>query len=147
DCGGRLVGINTAGATVPNPAGGSSSGSIGIGFAIPVDLATVITDDLIRSGRFTPPAVGMTTAPIPPAVADQLNVDGGLYVQSVSAGGPAARAGLQQGDVVTSLDGKPASTPDSLLLASVHKRAGETIAVEYVRSGNTSKATLTLGGG
>ncbi|MBO0889687.1 MAG: trypsin-like peptidase domain-containing protein, partial [Acidothermales bacterium] len=43
DCGGRLVGINTAGATVPNPAGGSSSGSIGIGFAIPVDLAIVIT--------------------------------------------------------------------------------------------------------
>jgi putative serine protease PepD len=55
DCGGRIIGVNTAIATVPNSAGQSGGGSVGIGFAIPVDLASVVADQLISNGRFSPP--------------------------------------------------------------------------------------------
>ncbi len=63
DCNGRLVGINTSIATVPNAEGQASGGSSGIGFAIPVDLATQVADQLIAKGHFTVPYFGVSTAP------------------------------------------------------------------------------------
>jgi putative serine protease PepD len=144
DCDGRLVGINTAIATVPTASGEAGGGSVGIGFAIPVDLATVVAEQLIDTGRFVPPATGLVTTPIPPRVATEANVEDGLFVQAVSPGSPAAQAGLQVGDIIVSADGQPTTTPDSLLLATLHKRVGDTLRVEYVRSGNTATATLTL---
>jgi putative serine protease PepD len=144
DCSGRLVGINTAIATVPTASGEAGGGSVGIGFAIPVDLATVVADQLINTGRFVPPATGLTTTLIPPSAAREVHVDEGLFVQAVSPGGPAAQAGLQVGDVIVSADGQPTTTPDSLLIATLHKRVGDTLRVEYVRSGRTGTATLTL---
>lgn len=147
DCAGRLVGINTAIATVPNAAGQAGGGSVGIGFAIPVDLATVVADQLIKTGRFVPPATGLTTVPIPPSVADRLDIPHGLYVQAVTPGGPAAQAGLQPGDVITSVDGSRTTTPDSLLLATLDKQVGDKLTIEYVRDGRTSHTTLTLAAG
>lgn len=144
DCSGKLVGINTAIATVPTASGEAGGGSVGIGFAIPVDLATVVADQLIDTGRFVPPATGLTTTPIPPSVATEANVSYGLFVQAVTPGGPAAQAGLQVGDIIISADGKPTITPDSLLLATLQKRVGDTLRVEYIRSGKTATATLTL---
>ena len=144
DCDGRLVGINTAIATVPSASGEAGGGSVGIGFAIPVDLATVVADQLIDTGRFVPPTTGLTTTPIPASVADDANVEDGLFVEAVSAGGPAAQAGLQVGDVIVSAEGQPTTTPDSLLLATLDKRVGDTLRVEYVRSDKTATATLTL---
>jgi putative serine protease PepD len=144
DCASRLVGINTAIATVPTASGEAGGGSVGIGFAIPVDLATVVADQLIDTGRFVPPTTGLTTTPIPPSVASEVHIEDGLFVQAVSPGGPAAQAGLQVGDIIISADGKPTDTPDSLLLATLHKRVGDTLRVEYLRSGNTATATLTL---
>lgn len=145
DCDGRLVGVNTAIATVPNASGEAGGGSVGIGFAIPVDLATVVADQLIETGRFTPPTVGLTAVPIAPAVARQFDVADGLYVQAVAPGGPAAQAGVQPGDIVTEVNGKPTATPDSLLLASLSKRAGDQLTVEYLRDGQKHQTTVTLG--
>ena len=147
DCGGKLVGINTAIATVPSASGEAGGGSVGIGFAIPVDLATVVADQLIETGRFVPLTTGLVTTPIPRTVADEAHTEDGLFVQSVSPGGPAAQAGLQAGDIIVSADGKPTTTPDSLLLATLQKRIGDQLRVEYLRSGQTATATLTLAAG
>jgi putative serine protease PepD len=144
DCAGRLVGINTAIATVPNASGEPGGGSVGIGFAIPVDVATVVAEQLIDTGRFVPLVTGLTTTVIPPSAASEGHSEDGLFVQTVSPGGPADQAGLQVGDIIVSADGQPTTTPDSLLLATLHKRAGDRLPVEYLRSGRSATATLTL---
>lgn len=144
DCAGGLVGVNTAIATVPNAAGGSSSGSVGIGFAIPGQLAIAVADQLIKTGSFAPPFTGLSTIPIPPAMASRFDVTDGLFVQAVSAGGPANKAGLQVGDVIVEVDGHPTITPDSLWLSTLTKKAGDQVTVKYVRDGQASTTSLTL---
>lgn len=144
DCRGDLVGINTAIATVPNAAGQSGGGSVGIGFAIPVDLATVVADQLIATGRFTVPYLGVSAVPIPSTAASRFGVNGGLYVQVVSAGGPAAAAGLRPGDVITHIDGHATTRPDSLFTATLTKKAGDQVSVDYVRDGKEATTTVTL---
>jgi len=144
DCGGRMIGVNTAIATVPNSAGQSGGGSVGIGFAIPVDLASVVADQLISNGRFSPPYLGMSTVPIPASAAHQFGVDAGLYVQDVSANGPAAKAGLHTGDVITHINGKKISGPDDLVIATLRMNPGDKVSIDYVRNGKSMTTTLTL---
>lgn len=144
DCSGHLVGVNTAIATVPGANGAASTGSVGIGFAIPVDLATVVADQLIDTGAFTPLYTGMSTLPIPASVAHSFGVTDGLYVRSLTSGGPADDAGIQQGDVITKIDGQAATTPDSLVLATLTKKDGDKLAIEYLRDGKSASTSLTL---
>jgi putative serine protease PepD len=144
DCAGRLVGINTAIATVPNANGEPGGGSVGIGFAIPVDLATRVADELISHGSFNPPYVGATVTPIPPSVAERFGVADGLFVQTVTPAGPADRAGLRAGDVITAVDGKQTSGPDSLFLVTLTKHAGDQVTIDYVRDGRAAQTQLTL---
>jgi putative serine protease PepD len=144
DCAGHLVGVNTAIATVPNGSGEAGGGSVGIGFAIPVNVASTVADQLIESGRFTPSFLGMTTSPIPPAVADRFGVEDGLFVQTVTPNGPAAAAGLKPQDVIVKVDGKEATGPDTLTLLTLTKRAGDKVTIEYVRDGQKGTATVTL---
>ncbi|HWB37852.1 MAG TPA: trypsin-like peptidase domain-containing protein, partial [Rugosimonospora sp.] len=98
DCSGRLVGVNTAGASPPG-----TTGNVGLGFAIPVDFARQVADEIIRTGTFTPGFLGLSAVPLPATSP----TGGGLFVQSVATGGPASGAGLEPGDVVTHLDGTP----------------------------------------
>lgn len=144
DCGGRMIGVNTAIATVPNSAGQSGGGSVGIGFAIPVDLASVVADQLISNGRFSSPYPGMSTVPIPASAAHQFGVDAGLFVQDVSANGPASKAGLQTGDVITHINHKKTSGPDDLVIATLRMNPGDKVSIDYVRDGRSMTTTLTL---
>lgn len=144
DCSGDLIGINSAIATVPNSAGQAGGGSVGIGFAIPSDFAHSIVDQIIASGHVTYPYFGLSVAPIPPAAAQRLKVSDGLYVISVVPGGPSAQAGIQAGDVIVEVDGKPATNADALAETVMTTKAGETVDVTYVRDGETKKATVTL---
>jgi putative serine protease PepD len=144
DCAGRLVGVNTAGATVPNAAGVASGGSVGIGFAIPSDLATIVADQLIAHGRFSPPYFGAATLPIPAGVQNSSGAPNGLYVLSVTKGGPAAAAGLATGDVITHVDGQPTTGPDSIYLIILKKKPGDRVSVEYVHAGKAATTTVTL---
>jgi hypothetical protein len=89
NCPGQLVGVPAAGATVP----GSAGGSIGLGFAIPVDLAKSIADEIIATGRVTHAFFGLATAPIPHAAAAQARAPEGLFVQAVTPDGPAGPSG------------------------------------------------------
>jgi putative serine protease PepD len=143
NCAGQLVGVPTAGATAPSPSG-PSGGSIGLGFAIPVDLAKSIADEIISTGRVTHAYFGVATVPIPPAAAAQAGVPEGLFVQGVSAGGPAAAAGLRPNDVITSIDGNPATSNIQLQELTLTKKPGDTVSIGYERAGHSAKATVTL---
>jgi putative serine protease PepD len=141
NCASELIGVPTAGATVPN----SGGGSIGLGFAIPVDLAKPIADEIIATGRVTHAFFGLVTTPIPPAAAAQAGVPQGLFVQAVTPGGPAARAGLRADDVITSADGQPITSNIQLEALTLTKKPGDTVSVEFTRNGHSATATVTLG--
>lgn len=146
NCEGQLIGVPTAGASVPSPSGQPSpGGSIGIGFAIPVDLARTISDEIIRDGHATHAFFGLQIKPFDPRAAQEPNAPRGLYVASVIGGGPAARAGLRVGDVVTRLAGEPAVSGLQLQELSVTRRPNSRVDVEYWRSGRTMNTTVTLG--
>ena len=145
NCSGQLIGVPTAGATVPSSSGESSGGSIGLGFAIPVDLAKTIADEIIATGRVTHAYFGLGTVPIPEAAAAQGGVPEGLFVQSVVAGGPSAQAGLRVGDVITKINGEPATSAVQLQELTLTKKPGDTVQLEVWRDGQTSTATVTLG--
>ena len=146
NCSGDLIGVPTAGATVPSPEGGSSAGNVGLGFAIPVSIAQTISNELIANGRATHSYFGVQTLPIPADAAAQAGLKGGLFVAGVVPGGPAAKAGLQQGDVITEIDGQTATTNVQLQELTLTKQPGDTVTIGYARDGaKGKKATVTLG--
>jgi putative serine protease PepD len=140
DCSARLIGVPTAGASVPDEQGNAGGGSIGIGFAIPVDSAMRIADELIRNGRVDHAYLGLQAAPFP----SRVDHPAGLYVLAVTAGGPAATAGLRAGDVVTGLDGKPVTDADQIDVLSVTRSPGDQVRLTYRRAGDSAEATVTL---
>ena len=139
DCAARLVGINTAGASVPN----SGGGSIGLGFAIPVDFAQRIAKELIGQGTVTRPSLGMQVQAIPEE-ARQTGGAAGLYVQAVTPSGAAEKAGLRVGDVIGEVDGEPASDADALIVKTLTMKAGDTLRVKYERDGSSHTTVVTL---
>jgi putative serine protease PepD len=145
DCSGDLVGVPTAGATVPSPTGGSGGGSIGLGFAIPSNLAVKVADEIIATGSVTHAFIGVQAEPLSASATGQSGRPQGLRVSIVAAGSPAARAGLRVGDVITSISGQKAVSTDQLMALTLSKRAGDQVEVEYVRDGSRATATITLG--
>jgi putative serine protease PepD len=144
NCSGQLIGVPTAGASVPSSSGESSGGNIGIGFAIPVDLAKTVSDEIIATGKVTHSFFGVQTVPIPPEAAAQAGVPEGLYVSGVVANGPAARAGLREGDVITTIEGKPATSNVQLQELTLTKSPGDRVSIGYERDGRSTTATITL---
>jgi putative serine protease PepD len=146
NCAGQLIGVPSAGAVAPSGGlGGGSSGSIGLGFAIPVDLAKAISDEIIATGTVTHSYFGVSVVTVPPSVATASGHEGGIYVSAVVPGGPADNAGLKQGDVITAIDGKPATNADQLAAITIAKKPGDTVTVEYVRNGQSKTTKVTLG--
>ena len=146
NCNAQLIGVPSAGATVPNPGPGTSGGgSIGLGFAIPVDLAKSISDEIIATGTVTHAYFGLSVVTVPPAVASSSGHQGGVYVATVVPGSPAAQAGLKEGDVITAIDGKPATTTDDLAAVTLTRNPGDTVTVEYIRDGRPEQTKMTLG--
>jgi putative serine protease PepD len=142
DCSARLVGINTAGAAVPN----SPGGSIGLGFAIPVDLAKGIADELIAHGTVARPGFGLQVQEIPEELARAAGGSAGLFVTAVTSGGPADEAGIRPGDLVVEIDGQPARSVDALVVRTLTMAPGDTIRLTYHRHGSSHTTTLTLAG-
>jgi putative serine protease PepD len=141
NCGGQLVGVPTAGAAVP----GSSGGSIGLGFAIPVDIAEAVANELIATGHVNHASFGLQVAPVTGPIAQRSGVTQGLYVTAVQVNGPAAAAGLRPGDIITQIQGQPATTPDQLVALTITQKAGDKVDLTYVRAGQTHETTVTLG--
>jgi putative serine protease PepD len=145
NCGGQLIGVPSAGATAPAERGGSSSGSIGLGFAIPVDLAKAVSDEIISTGSVTHAYFGIQVIPVPEAAAKRAGVSQGLYVAGVTPGGPSADAGLQVGDIITEINGAPATSADQLAAITITKREGDTVTLTYERNGKSTTTKVTLG--
>jgi putative serine protease PepD len=136
DLAGRVVGINSAIASLGNGSGGQS-GSIGVGFAIPIDQAKRIAQQLIDTGKATHPQLGVS-------VSDATTTNGAL-LQAVTAGGPADKAGLKAGDVVTKVGGKNVDSANALIAHIRSEAPGATVSVTYVRDGKAATTQVTLG--
>ncbi|HET6294214.1 MAG TPA: trypsin-like peptidase domain-containing protein [Kribbella sp.] len=144
DCSGRLIGVNAAIATVPNASGVSGGGSVGLGFAIPVDLAKPIADELIRTGQPGHPTTGLQVQEIPPAIAKAAGTPTGLFVLAVDTAGPAAKAGLRASDIITKVDNDPAVSSEQIVVATLTRKVGDTLELTYLRAGTSATTTLTL---
>jgi putative serine protease PepD len=138
DCQAHLVGINTPEQTVAGAAG-----SIGLGVAIPIDLAREIASELISSGKVSRPSLGIQVQPI----SQELGGSAGLFVVAVTAGGPADKAGLRPGDVIVEVDGEPAHSVDPLIVKTLEMKAGDVIHVTYERMGVSHTTALALSAG
>jgi putative serine protease PepD len=145
NCSAQLVGMPSAGATVPTENGGSSAGSIGLGFAIPVNLAIDEANEIISTGHVTHAYIGLTAEPVS-VNADKVNgVAEGLLITSIDPNGPAQAAGLRAGDVITTINGQPAYDTGQLVELCLREKPGTSVKFGYSRNGKSSTATLTLG--
>ena len=147
DCSGDLVGVPTAGASVPSPSGEAGGGSIGLGFAIPVNLATKVADEIISTGTVTHAFIGLQAEPLSANATRQAGQGEGLRVAAVVPGGPAATAGIRAGDIITSINGRPAVSTDQLMALTLSMRAGDRVELGYKRNGSQASATVTLTSG
>jgi putative serine protease PepD len=136
---GQVIGINSAIASLGSSGLGSQSGNIGVGFAIPIDQARTIAGELIDTGHASHPLLGVTLADTTSA-----NGNGRALVRSVTADGPAAKAGIKGGDVITAVGGLPTAGADAVIAAIRSYQPGDRVKVTYVRGGNTKTVTVTL---
>jgi putative serine protease PepD len=145
NCDGQLVGVPTAGASVPSSSGEAPGGNIGLGFAVPVAVARTISNEIIATGRATHAYFGQQSTPISAESAAQAGVPQGLFVAGVTADGPAATAGLRQGDVITMVNGQAVTSNIQLQELTLTKKAGDKVQIGHTRDGNANTATVTLG--
>ncbi|MGG5818640.1 Do family serine endopeptidase [Falsiroseomonas sp. HW251] len=136
---GDVVGVNTA---IFSPSGGS----VGIGFAIPSNMVRQVVAQLKENGRVERGFLGASTQPLTPALAQAMHLNGanGALVASVEADSPAAKAGLQAGDVVTAVGGRAVSSPRDLARAIGDQRPGSTVALDVRREGQHRELRVTL---
>jgi S1-C subfamily serine protease len=133
DASGALVGINTAIAST-----GAAGGSIGLGFAIPVDTVRDIAEQLISTGSAVHASLGVNTRSVTDGTRD------GALVLNVEPGSGAAAAGIREEDVVIAVEGEPVGSSEELVVAVDAHDPGETITVEVVRGGSSTELEATL---
>ncbi|MCW2743783.1 MAG: peptidase and chymotrypsin/Hap [Mycobacterium sp.] len=143
---GQVVGVNSAIASLSGSGTGSSAqgGSIGIGFAIPIDEASSIAEQIIRTGHATHPYIGVNAQTVSSQTAQAQGLPRGALVASVVSGGPADKAGIRRGDVITKVDATTIDSSDSLVVALRTYKIGDKVSITYVRSGQPRTATVTL---
>ena len=138
---GKLIGINSSIASLGSSAG-SQSGNIGIGFAIPVNEAKSIADQLIATGTAQHAYIGVSAGDT--TVTDGNSKRQAALVQSVSQGTPAAQAGLQAQDAVIAIDGKPIDSSEALV-ANIHEhKVGDTVTITVIRGSQKQDLKVTL---
>ncbi|MGW4055251.1 S1C family serine protease [Streptomyces sp. NPDC004779] len=147
---GRVIGINSAiraagGSGDGDGDGGGQAGSIGLGFAIPVNQGKRVAEELINTGKATHPVIGVS-------LDMQFNGDGARVgdkgkdgTPSVTPDGPAAKAGLRPGDVITKVDGQRVHNGEELIVKIRAHRPGDELALTLTRDGKELTRTVTLG--
>ncbi|MCO1339166.1 hypothetical protein BJH93_09720 [Kocuria polaris] len=143
---GEIIGVNVAIASSGSGAtSGEDSGSIGVGFAIPIDYAQRIAADLIADGEASHGLLGVTVQAQPAGTGENTSsFSVGAVVREVTEGSPAEKAGLRQGDVITRVDER--RIDDSLSLTAVVREyaAGDEATIHYLRDGREATADVTV---
>jgi serine protease DegQ len=136
---GELVGINTM---ILSPSGGN----VGIGFAIPSAITSEVMAQLVAHGKVQRGSLGVQTQAITPRIAQLLKLQdsNGVVVTSVGTGSAAAQAGLQPGDVLTTLNGKPLHSVQELRNAEGLLPLGSTVQLGVLRDGHNTQVSVTL---
>ncbi len=141
---GEVIGINTL---VVRGSGSSSTSAEGLGFAVPANTARAIADQIIQTGYFARPYLGIRYQSITPDIASiyGLPVDWGVYVAQLDRESPAAQAGLQRGDIITRIGDQTLDDNHPYINALFAYSPGQTIQLEIVRSGEVLTLPVTLG--
>lgn len=141
---GEVIGINVAIASTESSSS-SASGNIGVGFAIPINYAKRVAQEIIANGSATHGMLGATVS-TSPANNDSSEAFGdGALIQEVTSGGAAQAAGLKSGDIITAVDGRSISEAAELTAAVRQAAAGDTVTLTVERNGSTQQVTVTLG--
>lgn len=136
---GEVIGINTA----------IVAAGQGIGFAIPVNMAKRIVDQLVKKGSVTRAWLGVAIQPVTPEIASSFGLEKakGALIADVMAGSPAEKAGLKQGDILLSFDGKEVKDARQLQLVVADAPVGKQVVAEIFRDGRVQKVSLQLASG
>jgi putative serine protease PepD len=140
DAAGQVIGINSAIASLgTSSTSGTQSGNIGVGFAIPINQAKTIANELISTGQVTHPLLGVS-------LEDQTSSTGidKAVVHSVTAGGPADSAGIEKNDVITGVDGVQTAGSEAVIAAIRSHQPGQKVTVTYERGDSSKTVTVTL---
>ncbi|MET9772860.1 trypsin-like peptidase domain-containing protein [Streptomyces sp. NPDC006367] len=148
DSRGRVIGINSAirsaGSESIEPEGGQS-GSIGLGFAIPINQGKRVAEELINTGRATHPVIGITLDMSYTGDGARVGTEGSDGGPPVTVGGPGARAGLEAGDVITEVDGRRIHSGEELIVKTRAHRPGDRLELTVERDGRETNVSLVLG--
>ena len=138
---GELIGINTA--IISNGGGGNQ----GIGFAVPVNMARTVMEQILKSGKVTRGFLGVSIQEVTPDLAKAFNLPSaeGALVGDVSPDSPGAKAGLQKGDVITALNGQKVSDYHDLRLRISQTAPGTSVKMDVYRNGQKQQMTAALG--
>jgi serine protease Do len=139
DMSGRVIGIDSAIVS-------GSRGNDGVGFAIPIDLASNVADKIIKDGKVSRARIGIALEALSPAMAKQLGIDPqtkGVLVNDVVSGSPADKAGLKSGDVITEFNGAPIASVQSFRLNVAASDVGKSYDLSYYRDGKKRTASIT----
>lgn len=140
---GEVIAINTL--IVRNS--GSGTVAEGLGFAIPVNTAQAVAEQIIRNGYIARPYMGVNFQPVTPdiATAYRLPVQWGAYVTDVGSNSPASKAGLRQGDIITGIGGTTLDETHSFINTLFSYKPGDQVNVVLMRNGNSQEIQVTLG--
>ena len=140
---GEVIGVNSSTATLQQPGSGGQSGSIGIGFAIPISQATNIADQLISTGEAKHPHLGVS---ITSGEVESGGISrGSAVVSAVESGSSADQAGIQQGDHIVAVNDTPVNSSVSLQAIIRAQAVGDTVTLTIVRGGSETNVQTTLG--
>jgi serine protease Do len=147
DTRGQLIGMNTMILTGGGGSFGGEAGNIGIGFAVPSNMAKQVMDQIMKNGKVSRGYMGVNLKELTPDLASQFGVkDGhGAIAIDPKPGDPAAKAGILSGDVITAINGTKVMGPDDLTLNVISHQPGEEVTLDVVRDGKPINVKVTLG--
>ncbi len=145
DAGGAVIGINSAIQSTSGGLGQSQAGSIGLGFAIPVNQAKNVAEQLIKTGEPVYPVIGATVTMEEKTGGAVISDKGAANTPAVTPDGPAAKAGLKGGDVITKFNDTVIESGPTLIGEIWTHKPGDKVTVTYERDGKTATAELVLG--
>jgi len=139
DINGKVIGVNTAILS-------TSGGSVGLGFAIPSNLVSVVKDSIISTGKFEKPYIGVYLNNLDSEKIKALNIKStnGVLIAKVIENGPAAKAGMQANDVVVAVNGKSVNSAGAFIGELAAKKIGETVELSIIRNSQTLKIRVPL---